>query len=144
MASLLLLLSHVSVNLAEEARYSTGLSTLRQSASSGHLTVHLCELASVIASLKGHPCREHSALHWHPFLSTLSLAGCLSQYKGAMAVDLPQMQRIRDDFVQQMHAGLAAEGGSSLPMIPTHVDILPDGCGSSELMHNRCTCKPNA
>eukprot|EP00208_Stichococcus_sp_RCC1054_P000886 CAMPEP_0206137798 /NCGR_PEP_ID=MMETSP1473-20131121/2852_1 /ASSEMBLY_ACC=CAM_ASM_001109 /TAXON_ID=1461547 /ORGANISM="Stichococcus sp, Strain RCC1054" /LENGTH=496 /DNA_ID=CAMNT_0053531037 /DNA_START=413 /DNA_END=1903 /DNA_ORIENTATION=- len=44
-----------------------------------------------------------------------------------MAVDLPQMQRIRDDFVQQMHAGLAAEGGSSLPMIPTHVDILPDG-----------------
>ena len=30
-------------------------------------------------------------------------------------------------YVLQMHAGLAEEGGSSLPMIPTLVDILPDG-----------------
>lgn len=37
------------------------------------------------------------------------------------------MIRIRDDFVQQMHDGLATENGSSLPMIPTLVDILPEG-----------------
>ena len=28
----------------------------------------------------------------------------------------------------QMAAGLAVENGSSLPMLPTRVDILPDGC----------------
>ncbi len=48
-----------------------------------------------------------------------------------MAVELPQLQRIRDDFVLQMHAGLSAEGGSSLPMIPTLVDILPAGCAAA-------------
>lgn len=51
----------------------------------------------------------------------------LQQYATSMAVELPQMIRIRDDFVNQMHAGLATENGSSLPMIPTLVDVLPDG-----------------
>jgi hypothetical protein len=53
-----------------------------------------------------------------------------------MAVELPQMIRIRDDFVKQMHAGLATENGSSLPMIPTLVDVLPDGYASYFRRHN--------
>jgi len=52
----------------------------------------------------------------------------LHEFRDASATPLPLLHQVSDAFVQEMHAGLASEGGSEqLKMLPTYVENLPSG-----------------
>ncbi|XP_019458896.1 PREDICTED: hexokinase-2, chloroplastic-like [Lupinus angustifolius] len=51
----------------------------------------------------------------------------LTKLKDECATPTPLLQQVADAMCAQMRAGLAADGGSGLPMIPTYVHDLPTG-----------------
>ncbi|KAE9600147.1 putative phosphotransferase with an alcohol group as acceptor [Lupinus albus] len=51
----------------------------------------------------------------------------LTKLKHECATPAPLLQQVADAMCAQMRAGLAADGGSGLPMIPTYVHDLPTG-----------------
>ncbi|KAK4276509.1 hypothetical protein QN277_014650 [Acacia crassicarpa] len=57
----------------------------------------------------------------------VSVAPLLTKLKRDCATPLPVLQRVVDAMSQAMRTGLAADGGSGLPMIPTYVHHLPTG-----------------
>ncbi|XP_019433678.1 PREDICTED: hexokinase-2, chloroplastic-like [Lupinus angustifolius] len=51
----------------------------------------------------------------------------LTKLKHECATPLPLLQKVADAMCAQMRAGLAADGGPGLPMLPTYVHDLPTG-----------------
>ncbi|KAK9811576.1 hypothetical protein WJX72_006374 [[Myrmecia] bisecta] len=56
----------------------------------------------------------------------------LEHYRQGLQVTPEQLAQIRDAFVREVQAGLRRDGHSSLLMLPTMVDILPDGHETGE------------
>ncbi|XP_042412365.1 hexokinase-3-like isoform X2 [Zingiber officinale] len=48
-------------------------------------------------------------------------------FEAGCATPVGRLRQLVDAMVVEMHAGLASDGGSKLKMLPTFVDVLPDG-----------------
>lgn len=57
----------------------------------------------------------------------VSVAPLLTKLQRDCATPLPVLQRVANAMSLAMRAGLAADGGAGLPMIPTYVENLPTG-----------------
>ncbi|BBN14847.1 hexokinase [Marchantia polymorpha subsp. ruderalis] len=51
----------------------------------------------------------------------------LEEFRTACATPVSRLRQIVDALVVEMHAGLASDGGSRLKMLPSFVDVLPNG-----------------
>ncbi|CAM6098379.1 unnamed protein product [Calypogeia fissa] len=51
----------------------------------------------------------------------------LDEFRQLCATPITRLQHVVDALVVEMHAGLASDGGSRLKMLPTFVDVLPNG-----------------
>ena len=85
--------------------------------------------ASILAAGAATTAAGWWLLRWrHRFVKRSRRKLLLSNFRESMLVPVEHLQQIRDDFQQQLEAGLAAGGRSSLLMLPTMVDVLPSGC----------------
>ena len=55
----------------------------------------------------------------------------LAEYQQQLTLNTDQLLAIRDAFCLEMGKGLKTEQESSLAMIPTMIDVLPDGAASA-------------
>lgn len=51
----------------------------------------------------------------------------LVEFQEACDTSLLRLRMVVDAMAAEMHAGLVSEGGSTLKMLPTYIDRLPDG-----------------
>lgn len=59
--------------------------------------------------------------------TSVSASPILTKLHKDCATPLPVLRHVADSMAADMRAGLAADGGSDLKMIPSYVDALPTG-----------------